>query len=453
MRSVVCFLVCTAFAREADSREPLRLLASSLLSLGASRGRSQVRVPARRADARMDVNRRKALAVALALGSGPLAAGAVTDVYAKDFTVLADSLIPIVRDLQAKTVGPLAGKAVKAAVTGNPKEIVKTINLGLDAILSIPPERFYVSAELLKEGTALAAKAESCNLVCLPPKEKTEEVARSIAEALSLADPVKLQAFLKQAGISFASGDPKQYAAASGDLVKFFLALDKNDFNQAKDAALAIVKSISMAEDYATKFGETFGDASAEKKFKYTQNGRVEVVAEELADALYPIVKGVKAEDVGPFASKLVELGATGDPKEIIKTIDAGLDALLSVSQDRLFAAIRALKDAVGAAVDAPTCNLICVAPKDTVLKFTRQASTALSTADPVKLKAFVDQALKSFETGDKEKYVAAAAAGKKFLKALNPNDVQRVKAASLDLLKASGSELYTDVNWGYSDV
>jgi len=164
-------------------------------------------------------------------------------------------------------------------------------------------------------------------------------------------------------------------------------------------------------------------------------------------------VKSVKAKDIGPFASKLVELGATGDSKEIIKTIDAGLDGLLSVSQDRLFAALRALKDAVGEAVDNPTCNLICVAPKDTVLKFTSQASTALSTADPVKLKAFVDQALKSFETGDKEKYAAAAAAGKKFLKALNPNDVQRVKAASLDLLKASGSELYADVNWGYSDV
>jgi len=397
------------------------------------------------------LNRRNALAFALAFGSGPLAASADPSVYSKEFETLADSLIPIVRELQAKTVGPLAGKAVNAAVTGNPKEIVKTINLGLDALLSIPPDNFYVAAKLLKQGTAEAAKAETCNLVCLPSKERAEEVARSIAEAVSLADPVKLQMFLNQAGVSFKSGDPKEYAAASGDLVKFFVALDKNDFLAAKDATLAIIKSISNAEEFANKFGST--NTGDERAALYTRNGRVEVVAEELAEALYPIVKSVKAKDIGPFASKLVELGATGDSKEIIKTIDAGLDGLLSVSQDRLFAALRALKDAVGEAVDAPTCNLICVAPKDTVLKFTSQASTALSTADPVKLKAFVDQALKSFETGDKEKYAAAAAAGKKFLKALNPNDVQRVKAASLDLLKASGSELYTDVNWGYSDV
>ena len=39
---------------------------------------------------------------------------------------------------------------------------------------------------------------------------------------------------------------------------------------------------------------------------------------------------GVDVESLG-YVIKAVALAATGDPKEIIKTIDAGLDAFLSV--------------------------------------------------------------------------------------------------------------------------
>jgi hypothetical protein len=270
-------------------------------------------------------------------------------------------------------------------------------------------------------------------------------VARSIANALSLADPAKLKAFLNQAGVSFKSGDPKAYVTASTDLLKFLVALDFKDFNTARAAASALVDSIGKAE----ALQET---ASLPEAFKYTVSGRVEVVAEELADALYPIIQQVKAADIGTFAGALVGLGATGNPKEIIKTIDAGLDAFLSVPPDRIFSAIRSLKDAVNEAVDAPKCNLICVAPKETVQKFSRDAATALSVTDPKKLKAFVDQAIKSFESGDRRKYASVGKEGRYFLETLNRADVQRVKAASLELLKASGSELYKDINWGYTD-
>ena len=36
--------------------------------------------------------------------------------------------------------------------------------------------------------------------------------------------------------------------------------------------------------------------------------------------------------EVAPLASKTVALGVTGEPKKIMRTIDAGLDAFLSVT-------------------------------------------------------------------------------------------------------------------------
>ena len=52
-------------------------------------------------------------------------------------------------------------------------------------------------------------------------------------------------------------------------------------------------------------------------------------------------------------------LAASGDPKEIIKTIDVGLDAFLSVPIDRCFSAARALKTATAEASLASSCNLV----------------------------------------------------------------------------------------------
>mmetsp|Transcript_104740 Transcript_104740/g.184961 ORF Transcript_104740/g.184961 Transcript_104740/m.184961 type:complete len:467 (+) Transcript_104740:105-1505(+) len=465
MRLFTFLLACTACASDANRIRAKAAgnegvfdnqasLASFLLSSAPAVGAFlPSNVPSRRAGVKMGpqlpnkreqamkASRRDVLGLALLLAA-PFSARSADVSFQQEAVIFADSLIPLVRELKAKEVAPLAGKSVSAAVTGDPKEIVKTIDLALDAFLSIPPERFFVAAKILKEGTAAAAQSESCNLVCLPPKEKTEQVARAIANEVSLADPIKLQTFLKQIGVSFKSGDPKAYAQATGDILKFSVALNKKDFLAAKDAWVALANSIDKAEPVKDP-------AELRLVNLYTRTGRVEVVSEELADALYPIVSSVTAKDVGPFASKLVELGATGDPKEIIKTIDAGLDAFLSVSPDRFFSAVGSLKEAIHEAVDAPKCNLICVAPQATVQRFARDASTALSLTDPEKLKVFVDQGLKSLGTGDPKQYAAAAIEGQKFLATLNPKEVQRVKTASLDLLKASGSELYTSFNWG----
>ena len=51
----------------------------------------------------------------------------------------------------------------------------------------------------------------------------------------------------------------------------------------------------------------------------------------DVAMDAYPLVKSLKAGPVASLGTKVVSLAATGDPKEIIQTIDAGLDAFLSV--------------------------------------------------------------------------------------------------------------------------
>ena len=153
----------------------------------------------------------------------------------------AASLVPLVGSLKAQPAAPLASKAVALAVTGDPKEIMRTIDSGLDAFLSVPPERFYAAAVALKQGTALAAQAPSCNLVCLPPPEETAKVARVAGDALSMTDPTKLKAFVFQGGMSLMSGEKAQYAGVLGEAVKFSFSLDRQDVIRAKDAGVSLL--------------------------------------------------------------------------------------------------------------------------------------------------------------------------------------------------------------------
>ena len=62
--------------------------------------------------------------------------------------------------LKAKPVSSLASKSVALAATGDPKQIIATIDAGLDAFLSVPPERFFDFLRALKQGTAEAARGD-----------------------------------------------------------------------------------------------------------------------------------------------------------------------------------------------------------------------------------------------------------------------------------------------------
>ena len=90
--------------------------------------------------------------------------------------------------------------------------IIKAIDAGLDAFLSVPIERFFSAAVALKAATAEAMQADSCNLVCTPPLASVESVAGKVANALSITDSEKLKTFVYQLTRSVQSGDQKLYA-------------------------------------------------------------------------------------------------------------------------------------------------------------------------------------------------------------------------------------------------
>ena len=65
-----------------------------------------------------------AAALSALLIASPVSAGTQEAAVA-----LADAAYPLVGSLQSKTVGPLAGKVVSLGLSGNPKEIIKAIDM------------------------------------------------------------------------------------------------------------------------------------------------------------------------------------------------------------------------------------------------------------------------------------------------------------------------------------
>ena len=140
---------------------------------------------------------------------------------------VADAAYPVVKGLTSRAVAPLAGKAVTLAATGDPKEIIKTIDAGLDAFLSVPPDRFFSTVRSLKAATSAAAAATSCNLICMPPVSSVEDVVASASDAISVTSPDKLKAFAIQGVMSLASGDKQQYTQVLAETLKFSLSLNR----------------------------------------------------------------------------------------------------------------------------------------------------------------------------------------------------------------------------------
>ena len=74
---------------------------------------------------------------------------------------------------------PTEPVAVSLAATGDPEQIIKTIDAGLDAFLSVPPDRFMATVKTLKAATSEAAKQPACNLICTPDVSQVEKVTES----------------------------------------------------------------------------------------------------------------------------------------------------------------------------------------------------------------------------------------------------------------------------------
>lgn len=167
----------------------------------------------------------------------------------------------------------------------------------------------------------------------------------------------------------------------------------------------------------------------------------VSEAAKDLTDAAYPIIGSLQKDKVAPLASKAVGVALTASPREIIKTVDAGLDAFLSVPPEKFYANVKALKSAVHEAAEGKAaCNLVCLPPLESAEKVGSTAADALATIDQSKVKAFALQGLKTLNSADKLALAPLLLDGTKFAASLNPADVAKATAAALELAKASGA-------------
>ena len=201
-------------------------------------------------------------------------------------------------------------------------------------------DRFLKTVVALKEATAVASSAPTCNLVCMPPPPYVEKVAHwvqtsrvpctslptapptsedsafslqvvvSASDALSMTNPDKLKAFFFRGAASLASGEKQQYAGVLAETIKFSFSVDKSQLGKFKDDGYALLLAIDNAASSAPP--KKMPTAKPLPK-----NAAVEQVALELADGLYPIVQGLQAKPVAALAGKVISLAASGDPKEI----------------------------------------------------------------------------------------------------------------------------------------
>jgi len=92
--------------------------------------------------------------------------------------------------------------------------------------------------------------------------------------------------------------------------------------------------------------------------------------------------------------------------------------------------------------VTVDSCNLVCVPRIATVEAVAGKMANALSVTDPSKLKAFVYQAIRSLQSGDKGQLAATMAEGRKFEALLDQAEVRKVADATVGLLDAAGVPL-----------
>jgi len=134
---------------------------------------------------------------------------------------LADGLYPIVEKITKDQLKPITGEVIETAISADPKLIIKTIDSGLEAFLSAPPDKFFAFAKALEEGTTEASAAGSCKLICLPSKETAEKVSAIAVDALGAANQGKVKAFLSDATATFNSADSAKLTKTTADLTKF----------------------------------------------------------------------------------------------------------------------------------------------------------------------------------------------------------------------------------------
>jgi hypothetical protein len=154
----------------------------------------------------------------------------------------AEASYPIVETLNkigGKTVGPLAGKAVEVAFSGDPAKVGKAADAALEAVISTNfANAFEVLGALDK-----ALDAAAANGGLLPPKAEVAGVATAVSGALSTADPAKLKAILPLVIDAANSADKFKILGIVGEGSGLVSKINPADVASATSAALALASA------------------------------------------------------------------------------------------------------------------------------------------------------------------------------------------------------------------
>jgi DNA-binding NarL/FixJ family response regulator len=161
---------------------------------------------------------------------------------------LTDVAYPIIESLnlgsEAENVGPLSSKAIGVALTANPKDVIKAIDAGVDAFMTVPPEKFKQVVKAIRAATSEAkASSSRLNLDSMPSLEASKQVATAAAAALALADKVKVKAFADEAIKAFNSVNKLAAALVLIDGGKFSDDINQAEQNKVSKAALEVASS------------------------------------------------------------------------------------------------------------------------------------------------------------------------------------------------------------------
>lgn len=154
----------------------------------------------------------------------------------------AEASYPIVETLNSvggKTVGPLAGKAVEVAFSGDPAKVGKAADAALEIVISTNfANAFEVLVALDK-----ALDAAAANGGLLPPKAEVAGVATAVSGALSTADPAKLKAILPLVIDAANSADKFKILGIVGEGSGLVSKINPADVASATSAALALASA------------------------------------------------------------------------------------------------------------------------------------------------------------------------------------------------------------------
>lgn len=109
---------------------------------------------------------------------------------------------PILSSLQPETFQPFTAKVANTLLKISPTKLGQTIDLGLDALNSVPSESVSTFATVVTDAFA-PLKTESCTLVPLPPVSLVDQLRAS--KAAASMDMAKFRAFEDRWGGTYAA--------------------------------------------------------------------------------------------------------------------------------------------------------------------------------------------------------------------------------------------------------